>query len=111
MVVCGAGGTSAELLKDVSVRIRPLTDVDAGEMLTTLLTYPLLNGYRGAPVCNIEAVKDVLLRLSALVDTHSEIAELDLNPVIVGPRDAVIVDARIRLQAAVPQRPLSALRR
>ncbi|MDQ2896821.1 MAG: GNAT family N-acetyltransferase [Actinomycetota bacterium] len=110
VIVCGAGGTSAELLKDVSVRITPLTDVDAAEMLTTLRTYPLLNGYRGAPVCNIEAVKDVLLRLSALVDTHSEVAELDLNPVIVGQRDAVIVDARIRLQASVPQRPLSALR-
>ncbi len=110
VIVCGAGGTSAELLKDVSVRITPLTDVDAAEMLTTLRTYPLLNGYRGAPACNIAAVEDVLLRLSALVDTHSEVAELDLNPVIVGPRDAVIVDARIRLQAPVPQRPLSALR-
>jgi len=110
VIVCGAGGTSAELLKDVSVRITPLTDLDAAEMLRALRTYPLLDGYRGAPACNVEAVTDVLLRLSALVDTHSEVAELDANPVIVDPHGAVIVDARIRVQAPLPQRPLSALR-
>jgi acetyl coenzyme A synthetase (ADP forming)-like protein len=110
VVACGAGGISAELLKDVSVRITPLTDVDADEMLRSLRMYPLLEGYRGAPACNIGAVKDVLLRLSALVDTHPEVIELDANPVIADVDGATIVDARIRLQTAPPPRQLSALR-
>ena len=49
VVACGVGGTLVELLKDVSVRITPLTDRDAGEMLRSLRTYPLLTGYRGGP--------------------------------------------------------------
>lgn len=49
VVACGAGGTTAGLLKDVSVRITPLTDLDASELVRSLRTFPLLDGYRGAP--------------------------------------------------------------
>jgi len=97
VIACGAGGTSAELLKDVAVRITPLTDVDAREMLTSLRTYPLLDGYRGAPVCDKAAVEDALIRLSALVQAHPEIAELDANPLLASHSGALIVDARIRV--------------
>jgi acyl-CoA synthetase (NDP forming) len=100
VIACGAGGTSAELLKDVAVRITPLTDVDAAEMLTSLRTYPLLDGYRGAPVCDKAAVEDALIRLSALVEAHPEIAELDANPLLASHSGALIVDARIRVAAA-----------
>jgi acetyl coenzyme A synthetase (ADP forming)-like protein len=100
VIACGAGGTSAELLKDVAVRITPLTDVDAREMLTSLRTYPLLDGYRGAPVCDKAAVEDALLRLSALVEAHPEIAELDANPLLASHSGALIVDARIRVAPA-----------
>jgi hypothetical protein len=55
-------------------------------------------------------VQDVLLRLSALVEAHSEVAELDLDPLVASPGGAVIVDARVRLEAPPPTRPLSALR-
>jgi acyl-CoA synthetase (NDP forming) len=79
-------------------------------MLRSLRMYPLLEGYRGAPACDIGAVKDVLLRLSALVDTHPEVIELDANPVIVDGDGATIVDARIRVQATLPPTQLSALR-
>jgi acetyl coenzyme A synthetase (ADP forming)-like protein len=99
VVACAAGGTEAELLKDVSVRITPLTDVDAREMVRSLATFPLLDGYRGAPRSDVGALEDVLLRVSAMVEAHPEVAEMDLNPVIVGPDGAVIVDARVRLQA------------
>ena len=109
VVACGAGGVNAELLRDVAVRITPLTDVDAAEMLRSLRTFPLLEGYRGAPRCDVAAVEDVLLRLSALVEGHPEIAELDANPVIASPGGATILDARVRLAAAPPRRPLSAL--
>jgi acetyl coenzyme A synthetase (ADP forming)-like protein len=99
VVACAAGGTEAELLKDVSVRITPLTDVDAREMVRSLATFPLLDGYRGAPRSDVGALEDVLLRVSAMVEAHPEVAEMDLNPVIVGPDGAVIVDARVRLEA------------
>jgi acetyl coenzyme A synthetase (ADP forming)-like protein len=99
VVACAAGGTQAELLKDVSVRITPLTDADARQMVRSLATFPLLDGYRGAPRADVPALEDVLLRVSAMVEAHPEIAEMDLNPVIVLPDGAVIVDARIRIEA------------
>lgn len=109
VVACGAGGTAAELLKDVSVRITPLTDLDASELVRSLRTFPLLDGYRGAPRLDVQAVEDVLLRVSAMVERHPEIAELDLNPLIVTSAGAHVSDARIRLQAAAPARPVGAL--
>ncbi len=99
VVACAAGGTEAELLKDVSVRITPLTDIDVAEMVRSLKTYPLLDGYRGAPKADVAALEEVLLRVSAMVEAHPEVAEMDLNPVIVLPDGAVIVDARMRIEA------------
>jgi acyl-CoA synthetase (NDP forming) len=99
VVACAAGGTEAELLKDVAVRITPLTDVDAAEMVRSLATFPLLDGYRGTPKADVPALEDVLLRVSAMVEVHPEIAEMDLNPVIVQHEGAVIVDARIRIES------------
>jgi acetyl coenzyme A synthetase (ADP forming)-like protein len=110
VLVCGAGGTSAELLRDVAIRITPLTDLDAGEMIRSLRTFPLLDGYRGAPPCDVGAVEHVLLALSALVEAHPEVAELDANPLIASPSGALIVDARVRVQQAAPPRPLGSLR-
>jgi acyl-CoA synthetase (NDP forming) len=111
VIACGAGGTAVELLKDVAVRITPLTDLDAGEMVRSLATYPLLDGYRGAPRANVAALEDLLLRISALVEAHPTIAELDCNPVKVLPDGVVVVDARVRVEAAPPPLPLAARRR
>ena len=83
VVACGAGGVQAELLKDVAVRITPLTDRDAREMIRSLQTFPLLDGFRGAPKADVGALEDVVLRVGALVENHPEIAEMDCNPVIV----------------------------
>jgi acetate---CoA ligase (ADP-forming) len=110
VVACGAGGVQAELLKDVSVRITPLTDTEASEMIRSLATFPLLEGYRGSPKADVGALEDVLARVSALVEAHPEVAEMDLNPVIVLPEGAAIVDARVRVEASPPPRPLSARR-
>jgi acetate---CoA ligase (ADP-forming) len=110
VIACGAGGTSVELLRDVAVRIAPLSDLDAEEMLRSLRTFPLLDGYRGAAPCDLDAVYDVLRRVSALVEAHPEIAELDANPLVVSADGALILDARIRVQAARDRRPLAALR-
>jgi acyl-CoA synthetase (NDP forming) len=109
VMACGAGGTSVELVGDAAVRITPLTDLDAREMLRGLRTFPLLDGYRGAPPCDVPAVEEMLLRLSALVEAHPEVVELDANPVVVSAKGAVIVDARIRLAGAPLPRPLPSL--
>jgi acetate---CoA ligase (ADP-forming) len=111
VIACGAGGTAVELLKDVAVRITPLTDLDAAEMVRSLATYPLLDGYRGAPRADVAALEDLLLRVSALVEAHPTIAELDCNPVKVRPDGVVVVDARVRVEAATPPLPLAARRR
>ena len=97
VIACGAGGVTAELLKDVAVGVAPLTDRDARDMLRSLRTFPLLDGFRGAPKCDASAVEDALLRLSAMVERHPEIAELDANPLVARPDGAVIVDARVRV--------------
>jgi acyl-CoA synthetase (NDP forming) len=110
VVACGAGGTAAELLKDVAVRITPITDRNAAEMIRSLGTFPLLDGYRGAPKADVAALEDLVLRVGAMVEEHPEIAEMDLNPVMVLEQGAVVVDARIRLEAAQPQPPISARR-
>jgi acetyl coenzyme A synthetase (ADP forming)-like protein len=109
VVACGAGGTTAEVLGDVAVRITPLTDVDAHELVRSLRTFPLLDGYRGQPRLAVEAVEDVLLRVSAMVERHPEVAEMDLNPLIVTPDGVSVSDARIRLEQPGPERPVGAL--
>jgi acyl-CoA synthetase (NDP forming) len=80
-------------------------------MIRELKTYPLFEGYRGAPPADVHALEDVLLRVGALVDAHPEIIEMDLNPVIVLGSGASVVDARIRVERREPRLPLSARRR
>jgi acyl-CoA synthetase (NDP forming) len=110
VLACGAGGVTAELLKDVAVRLTPITRPDAHAMLLDLKTFPLLAGYRGGPAYDVGALEDVLVRLGAMADALPQIAELDCTPVIVSEQGATIVDARVRLQAAPPPRPLGARR-
>ena len=106
VLACGAGGTATELVKDVAVRITPITPGEAERMVRALNTFPLLDGYRGAPRVDVAGLEDVLLRVSALVEAHPEIAEMDLNPLVVSPGGAVAVDARVRLEPGAPRRPL-----
>jgi len=108
VLACGAGGTTAELLKDIAVRITPLSDLDAGEMVRSLKTFPLLDGYRGAAKADVAALEEVVLRISGMVEGHAEIAELDCNPVMVSQHGAVVVDARVRLEMPLPRRPIGA---
>ena len=98
VLACAAGGTGADLRRDVAVRLTPITDRDAHEMVRSLAIYPLLDGYRGAPRTDIEGLEELLLRVGVMVETHPEIVELDLNPVIVRPEGVTIVDARVRLE-------------
>jgi acetate---CoA ligase (ADP-forming) len=113
IVVCGAGGVLVEMLKDVVVRITPLTNQDASEMVRSLKTFPLLNGYRGGPRYDVKALEQLILRVGALVEDIHEIGELDLNPVIVSPEEqgVSLVDARVRVAEALPPLPFGAKKR
>lgn len=104
VVVCGAGGTAVELVNDVAARITPLTERDAREMLESLATYPLLDGYRGAPRANIAAVRDLLVRIGSLAEHQPAIAELDCNPVIATTDRVAVVDARVLVSGAATNR-------
>jgi acyl-CoA synthetase (NDP forming) len=77
-------------------------------MVHSLKTFPRLDGYRGAPKADVGALEDVLLRVSALVEDHPEIAEMDLNPLVVHEAGSVVVDARIRVVRAVSRPTLGA---
>ncbi len=102
VVACGAGGVLVELLRDVSVRLAPLTRTDAAAMLRELRTFPLLEGYRGSPPCDVDALEDLLIRVGALADDVPQVVELDLNPVRVYPRGLRVLDARVRVEAVRP---------
>ena len=92
-------------------RLAPLSQRDADEMVRSLRTFPLLDGYRGAPHADVDGLKDVLVRIAALAAAHPEIAELDCNPVLVGPDGATVVDARMRIAQPRPARPYPSLDR
>jgi acyl-CoA synthetase (NDP forming) len=109
IAACGAGGTKVELLRDVSIRLTPISPRDASEMIRSLKTFPLLDGFRGAARLDVAALEDAMLRISALVDDLPQIAELDCNPFVVSERGGVILDARVRVSAVQP-RPLLGVR-
>jgi acyl-CoA synthetase (NDP forming) len=102
VIACGTGGTLVELFKDVVFRLHPLTDIDSADMINEMRGAPLLRGYRGAAVVDEGALRDVLLRVSALVDACPEIQELDINPLRVLPNGVCALDARIRVALPMP---------
>ncbi len=86
-VMVGLGGIHAEVFKDVSFRLAPLTRSAAESMVRELRCFPLLDGARGRPKADVDALIDALLALSALaVDLKDELAELDVNPLLVRER-------------------------
>jgi acyl-CoA synthetase (NDP forming) len=103
VVACGPGGERAELERDVAVRLTPVTSIEAADMIRELRTFPLLDGWKGAPPADVPALEDIVLRTAALADAHPEVLELDLNPVAVLHRGAAILDARVRVAAPEPE--------
>jgi acetyl coenzyme A synthetase (ADP forming)-like protein len=100
LIMFGSGGVYAELIKDVVLRLHPISDLDAEEMIDSIKMASLFKGFRGSPPADVGAIQDLLLRLSALVEDIPNIAELDFNPVKVMPegKGYYIVDARIMLR-------------
>ena len=95
VMMFGLGGTFVEVLKDVAFRAVPLSRADAVEMLDGIKAKKVLDGVRGARPVDRQALVGLMLRISALVQSHPEITELDLNPVIAYPDGYAVVDARI----------------
>jgi acyl-CoA synthetase (NDP forming) len=97
VVVCGSGGRTTELVRDTACGLHPLTGTAAQALLDGVRATALLRGFRGTPPGGEPALREVLLRVSALVEACPEIVDLDLNPVIVGAAGATAADARIRI--------------
>jgi acetyl coenzyme A synthetase (ADP forming)-like protein len=103
LVVFGLGGVFVELIGDVAFRIHPLTDLDVDDMIKSVKSARLLEGYRGGEAGDVDAVKETLLRVSAMIEDIPEMVEMDLNPVKVGtPGMGVrVVDARIKVKPSI----------
>lgn len=97
VMMFGIGGTLVEVLRDVSFRAIPLSRIDAEDMLAEIKSGAILEGVRGAPPIDKDAVVDVMMKVSALVQAHPEIIELDLNPIFAHQKGCTVVDARIIL--------------
>ena len=97
VVLAGMGGIFIEIFKDRAIRLAPVTENEALEMLRELKCYPILLGARGGKALDIDALIEVICRISALLCSQPEISEIDLNPVMVYPRGGGvgIVDARV----------------
>jgi acetyl coenzyme A synthetase (ADP forming)-like protein len=104
LVAFGPGGVFAELIGEASLRIAPLTDIDAEELVTTGKAGRLVAGFRGAEPADAAALVDLVHRLAALGEDLPAVAELDLNPVLAFPDRAVAVDARVRIRRPQEQR-------
>jgi acyl-CoA synthetase (NDP forming) len=97
VLMFGLGGVFVEVLKDVSFRIVPLEPRDARQMIRDIQGFPVLEGFRGQEPADLAALEEMLMRLSAFVEKHPEIQELDLNPIFAYKDSALAVDARIVL--------------
>ena len=96
VVMVGLGGVFVEVLGDVTFRVPPFGRDEADRMLRELQGFPLLEGVRGAKPADVEALVDVIMNVQRLaLDLADEVAELDVNPLVVKPRGAVALDALV----------------
>ena len=100
MMMFGLGGVFIEVMKDVTFRIAPLTDIDAMDMIKSVKAYKLLEGARGTTPAQMEQIQETLLRLSQLVTDYPFIDELDINPLLISEKtgEGIAVDGRIKVR-------------
>jgi acetyltransferase len=105
----GAGGTAVEVIKDTAHALPPLDLKLARELMRETRIYHLLEGYRDRPAANLDAISEVLVRISSLIASHPEIRELDINPLLADERGCIALDARMRVadEAKSPRLPLA----
>jgi len=98
VIMFGLGGIFVEILKDVSFRLVPIDRTDAEEMIREIRSYKILEGARGMPKADQDAIVEVLLKTSEMLMDCPEIKELDMNPVLVYEKGAKAIDARVILE-------------
>ncbi|WP_070401095.1 bifunctional acetate--CoA ligase family protein/GNAT family N-acetyltransferase [Hydrogenophaga sp. PML113] len=104
VLLFGEGGTAVEVRADRAIALPPLNAVLARDLIGRTRVARLLRGYRSRPPANLDAVVDVLLRLSQLASDLAPVAELDINPLLVDAEGALALDARVRVRPAAPTR-------
>ncbi|MCK4883728.1 MAG: acetate--CoA ligase family protein [Candidatus Diapherotrites archaeon] len=95
VILFGLGGIFVEVIKDVSIRVAPVTSAEAQEMIEEIKGRKLLEGMRGEKPVNKKALKKLIVAVSKFITSEKDFLELDLNPVMVDDVDAIAVDARI----------------
>ena len=100
VMMFGLGGIFVEVMKDVAFRIVPLEPRDAAQLVREVKAFPVLEGVRGQPGADLDALEAMILQVSEFASAHPEVQELDLNPVIARPDGAIAVDARVVLAEA-----------
>ncbi|RLG49457.1 MAG: acetyl-CoA synthetase [Thermoproteota archaeon] len=99
VLALGIGGVFVEVYGDVAYRVAPVSRDDVLDMISELKGRKLLEGFRGLPPVDLEAVISMMLKISDMIIEHEEIAEMDLNPVIFRGSAGKVVDARVRIVA------------
>ncbi|MEZ5287213.1 MAG: acetate--CoA ligase family protein [Vicinamibacterales bacterium] len=109
LLMFGLGGIFVEVLQDVAFRVHPLSDIDARDLVRAVKGFPLLDGARGRPRADLDAIETAILRLDRLMALCPDIAELDINPLFAAPDGlpTAAADARITL---VPESPAQVAR-
>ena len=102
MVMVAAGGVATDLWNDRAFLVPPISRADATRALRSLRIWPLLEGYRGSHRGDVEALAGLVVSLGALATDVPQVAELDLNPVVVTPQGCVLVDIKVRVASGLP---------
>jgi acyl-CoA synthetase (NDP forming)/GNAT superfamily N-acetyltransferase len=110
LLMVAAGGVATDVWNDRVFLLPPVTVRDAARAVRSLRVWPLLDGFRGAPPADVDSLEAVVVRLGQLAEDVPQIAELDLNPVLVGSGGCALVDVKVRLapptavDAGIPRR-------
>jgi len=99
VIMFGLGGTMVELVKDIALKVAPLSEKDLEDLFDQTIAGKLMKGFRGSKPADIQAVKHVIRRLSCLALQHTEVQEIEINPLVVYPKgeDAIALDSRMIL--------------
>lgn len=98
MIMCGLGGIFVEAIKDISFSLAPVSTLEADEMIRSLKSYPIIQGYRGKPGVNERMFNEIIRRVSALCMAAPEIMEIDLNPLFGDEKGVTVISSKVRIQ-------------
>ena len=98
IILCGLGGIYVETLKDISVKMIPISKQESLDMITNLKSYPILRGVRGQKGIDLEEFAKIIRKIAGLLQIAPEISELDINPLMANEGEIIAVDCRIKIE-------------